>query len=100
MRAWVSVALTLCATVQPVEFHPHRRGCGQDIQARTEFAQVSGQVASAGFVALIHLTAVLSVSIGLLNLFPIDCNVPGQLIGGDNAVGQDGLPFGIFFLYA
>ena len=33
-------------------------------------AQVSGQVATAGFVALIHLTAVLSVSIGLLNLFP------------------------------
>src|ERR1019366_3369044 len=34
-------------------------------------AQVSVQVASAGFVALMHLTAVLSVSIGLLNLFPI-----------------------------
>ena len=33
-------------------------------------AQVSGEVASAGFTALIHLTAVLSVSIGLLNLFP------------------------------
>src|SRR4029079_6121076 len=34
-------------------------------------AQVSGQVATAGFTALIHLTALLSVSIGLLNLFPI-----------------------------
>ncbi|MEX0840775.1 MAG: RIP metalloprotease, partial [Xanthobacteraceae bacterium] len=33
-------------------------------------AQVSGQVATAGLVALLHLTAVLSVSIGLLNLFP------------------------------
>ena len=33
-------------------------------------AQVSGQVATVGFVALIHLAAVLSVSIGLLNLFP------------------------------
>src|SRR5262249_4321144 len=33
-------------------------------------AQVSGQVATAGFAPLIHLTAVLSVSIGLLNLFP------------------------------
>jgi regulator of sigma E protease len=32
-------------------------------------AQVSGQVATAGFAPLIHLTAVLSVSIGLLNLF-------------------------------
>jgi regulator of sigma E protease len=34
-------------------------------------AQVSGQVATAGIVALIHLAAVLSISIGLLNLFPI-----------------------------
>jgi regulator of sigma E protease len=34
-------------------------------------AQMSGQVATMGFVALIHLAAVLSVSIGLLNLFPI-----------------------------
>ena len=34
-------------------------------------AQISGQVATIGFAALIHLAAVLSVSIGLLNLFPI-----------------------------
>jgi regulator of sigma E protease len=43
-------------------------------------AQVSGQVASAGFVALIHLTAVLSVSIGLLNLFPIPRLDGGHLL--------------------
>ncbi len=43
-------------------------------------AQVSGQVASAGFVALIHLTAVLSVSIGLLNLFPIPMLDGGHLL--------------------
>ena len=43
-------------------------------------AQVSGQVASAGFVALIHLTAVLSVSIGLLNLFPIPLLDGGHLL--------------------
>jgi regulator of sigma E protease len=34
-------------------------------------AQVSGQVASVSFTALMHLTAVLSVSIGLLNHFPV-----------------------------
>ena len=34
-------------------------------------AQMSGQVASFGFIPLIQLAAVLSVSIGLLNLFPI-----------------------------
>src|SRR5665811_1152785 len=43
-------------------------------------AQVSGQVASAGFVALMHLTAVLSVSIGLLNLFPIPLLDGGHLL--------------------
>ncbi|MBI3704445.1 MAG: RIP metalloprotease RseP [Rhizobiales bacterium] len=43
-------------------------------------AQVSGQVATAGFTALIHLTAVLSVSIGLLNLFPIPLLDGGHLL--------------------
>lgn len=43
-------------------------------------AQMSGQVASAGFVALLHLAAVLSVSIGLLNLFPIPLLDGGHLL--------------------
>jgi len=43
-------------------------------------AQVSGEVASIGFVALIHLTAVLSLSIGLLNLFPIPLLDGGHLL--------------------
>jgi regulator of sigma E protease len=43
-------------------------------------AQVSGEVATAGFVALMHLTAVLSVSIGLLNLFPIPLLDGGHLL--------------------
>ncbi len=43
-------------------------------------AQVSGQVASAGFVALMHLAAVLSVSIGLLNLFPVPLLDGGHLL--------------------
>jgi regulator of sigma E protease len=43
-------------------------------------AQVSGEVASAGVVALIHLAAVLSVSIGLLNLFPIPLLDGGHLM--------------------
>ncbi|MFY9835769.1 MAG: RIP metalloprotease RseP [Xanthobacteraceae bacterium] len=43
-------------------------------------AQISGQVASIGFVALIHLAAVLSVSIGLLNLFPIPLLDGGHLL--------------------
>ena len=43
-------------------------------------AQMSGQVASFGFVPLIQLTAVLSVSIGLLNLFPIPLLDGGHLL--------------------
>jgi regulator of sigma E protease len=43
-------------------------------------AQVSGQVASVGFLALLHLTAVLSISIGLLNLFPVPMLDGGHLL--------------------
>ena len=43
-------------------------------------AQVSGQVATAGIVALIHLAAVLSVSIGMLNLFPVPLLDGGHLL--------------------
>jgi regulator of sigma E protease len=43
-------------------------------------AEMSGQVATLGFVALIHLAAVLSVSIGLLNLFPIPLLDGGHLL--------------------
>ena len=43
-------------------------------------AQVSGQVASLGFPELLNLTALLSVSIGLLNLFPIPLLDGGHLL--------------------
>lgn len=43
-------------------------------------AQISGQVASVSFAALLHLTAVLSVSIGLLNLFPVPLLDGGHLV--------------------
>lgn len=43
-------------------------------------AQISGQVATISFAALLHLTAVLSVSIGLLNLFPVPLLDGGHLV--------------------
>ncbi|MFK8251558.1 RIP metalloprotease RseP [Ancylobacter terrae] len=43
-------------------------------------AQVSGQVATFGLGALLQLTAVLSVSIGLLNLFPVPLLDGGHLL--------------------
>ena len=43
-------------------------------------AQISGQVASVGFVALLNLAAIISVSIGLINLFPIPMLDGGHLL--------------------
>jgi regulator of sigma E protease len=43
-------------------------------------AQISGQVATIGISALVHLTAVLSISIGLLNLFPVPLLDGGHLL--------------------
>ena len=48
--------------------------------ARSASPRFPAQVATAGFVALMHLTAVLSVSIGLLNLFPIPLLDGGHLL--------------------
>jgi regulator of sigma E protease len=43
-------------------------------------AQVSGVVATAGIVALLNLAAILSVSIGLINLVPIPLLDGGHLM--------------------
>lgn len=43
-------------------------------------AEVSGQVAAIGFAPLLNLTALLSVSIGLLNLFPVPMLDGGHLL--------------------
>jgi regulator of sigma E protease len=53
---------------------------GDQIGGVIGIARVSGQVASVGIVALIHLAAVLSVSIGLLNLFPVPLLDGGHLL--------------------
>lgn len=43
-------------------------------------AQVSGEVAAIGFGALLNMTAILSISIGLLNLLPIPMLDGGHLL--------------------
>ena len=43
-------------------------------------AQVSGQVASVSYIALVNLAAILSVSIGLINLFPVPMLDGGHLL--------------------
>ena len=45
-----------------------------------KIAQISGQAASLGFLVLVNLVALLSVSIGLINLFPIPVLDGGHLV--------------------
>ena len=45
-----------------------------------KIAQLSGQVAALGFKYLINLIAVLSVNLGLLNLFPVPVLDGGHLV--------------------
>ena len=57
----------------------HRASADQ-VGGPIRIAQISGQVATFGLSALIHLAAVLSVSIGLLNLFPVPMLDGGHLL--------------------
>jgi len=56
-----------------------RQDAGQ-LGGPLRIAQVSGQVATLGLLALINLSAVLSISIGLINLFPIPMLDGGHLL--------------------
>ncbi|HWV95739.1 MAG TPA: RIP metalloprotease RseP [Xanthobacteraceae bacterium] len=56
------------------------REAADQVGGPLRIAQISGQVASIGLAALIHLAAVLSVSIGLLNLFPVPLLDGGHLL--------------------
>jgi regulator of sigma E protease len=57
-----------------------RKESADQLGGPIRIADVSGKVASAGLVPLLHLTAVISVSIGLLNLFPIPLLDGGHLL--------------------
>ena len=56
------------------------RASADQVGGPIRIAQISGQVATFGLSALIHLAAVLSVSIGLLNLFPVPMLDGGHLL--------------------
>lgn len=75
-KTWFIVDQTLTYIGGVVTRHESADQLGGPIR----IAQVSGEVASVGFVALIDLAAVLSVSIGLLNLFPIPLLDGGHLM--------------------
>jgi len=56
------------------------REAADQVGGPLRIAQISGQVATIGLVALVHLAAVLSISIGLLNLFPVPLLDGGHLL--------------------
>jgi regulator of sigma E protease len=56
------------------------REAADQVGGPLRIAQISGQVATIGLAALVHLAAVLSVSIGLLNLFPVPLLDGGHLL--------------------
>ncbi|WP_291842326.1 RIP metalloprotease RseP [Bradyrhizobium sp.] len=56
------------------------REAADQVGGPIRIAQISGQVATIGVVALVHLAAVLSISIGLLNLFPVPLLDGGHLL--------------------
>jgi regulator of sigma E protease len=56
------------------------REAANQVGGPIRIAQVSGEMASVGFAALMSLTAALSISIGLLNLFPIPLLDGGHLL--------------------
>jgi regulator of sigma E protease len=56
------------------------REAADQVGGPLRIAQISGQVATIGIAALVHLAAVLSISIGLLNLFPVPLLDGGHLL--------------------
>ena len=56
------------------------RASADQIGGPIRIAQISGQVATLGLTPLLHLAAVLSISIGLLNLFPVPLLDGGHLL--------------------
>jgi regulator of sigma E protease len=56
------------------------RECADQLGGPIRIAQISGQVATLGFLPVLDLIGMLSVSIGLLNLFPVPLLDGGHLL--------------------
>jgi regulator of sigma E protease len=75
-KTWFVVATTMTYLRDVVS----GRQSADQIGGPIKIAQISGEVAKLGFGPLLDLTALLSVSIGLLNLFPIPLLDGGHLL--------------------
>lgn len=75
-ETWFFASRTLSYLFQVVVGRESADQLGGPIRVAT----VSAQVATLGFVALVNLAAILSISIGLINLFPIPMLDGGHLL--------------------
>ncbi len=75
-RTWLVVSTSLTYLRDVVV----GRQSADQIGGPIKIAQLSGEVAKHGFAALLELTALLSASVGLLNLFPIPLLDGGHLL--------------------
>jgi regulator of sigma E protease len=75
-QCWIIVDTTLTYIGRVVV----QRESADQLGGPLMIAQVSGQVATLGIAAFMHFVAVLSVSIGLLNLFPVPLLDGGHLL--------------------
>ena len=75
-QTWDVVSGTLSYVGQMISGHQSSR----ELRGPIGIATLSGQVAQFGIMALLGLTALISISIGLLNLFPIPVLDGGHLL--------------------
>jgi len=81
--AGAAVAQTWDVTVQTLDgvwAMISQRNTGEDFGGPLRIAQMSGQVATLGFASLVSFIALLSVNLGLINLFPIPVLDGGHLM--------------------
>jgi regulator of sigma E protease len=80
---WGGVTQTADITYQTLDgvwgMLSHRRS-GEDLGGPLRIAEMSGQVASLGFASMVSFIALLSVNLGLINLFPIPVLDGGHLV--------------------
>lgn len=80
---WAGVYQTWDITVQTLDgvwAMISQRKSGEDLGGPLRIAQMSGQVATLGFASLVSFIALLSVNLGLINLFPIPVLDGGHLM--------------------
>ncbi len=75
-QTWDITRTTILGIAQILGGH----GSVEQLRGPVGIAQMTGEVAAFGFLALLNLVAVLSVSIGLANLFPIPLLDGGHLL--------------------